>query len=130
MQDDTIRLFAILNFVFAGLCAIAVLFAGLVLFYGIFFSGDKGDELAAGVLGTMCIGFFPLLGAVVYSLAGFGLLKQKPLGYYLHIAGAVLAIFTCLGIIYTVFALMAAFRPEFSAVFLKPASPVGPDYRD
>jgi hypothetical protein len=50
-------------------------------------------------------------------VAGLGLLKRWKLGYYVHLVGAVFASFSCIGIIYTVFAFLYAFRPEFSREF-------------
>jgi hypothetical protein len=88
-----------------------------VLVYGIFYSGDKGEELFAGVAGSIFIALPGLVGLVVYLLGGIGLVRRSAWGYYFHLAGAILAVFTCIGIIYTVFAFIFALRPEFSAEF-------------
>ena len=90
---------------------------GGVLVYGIFYSGDKGEELFAGVAGSIMLALPGLAGLVVYFVAGIGLTRRTAYGYYFHFAGAILAVFTCLGIIYTVFALIFALRPEFSGAF-------------
>ena len=123
MQSDLqrvappIAVFAVLNFVLAGLCALWLLLMTGVLVYGIGFSGDRGEELAAGIVGSVALAVPGLVGLAVYLLAGFGLAQRKGWGYYCHCAGAVLTAFTCIGLVYTVFAFVFALRPEFSAAF-------------
>jgi hypothetical protein len=110
-----ITVFAILNFVLAGVCTLWLLFIATALIYGIGFSGDEGQELVYGVLGCVAAAAPGLLGLVVYFVAGFGLLHRKAWGYYFHLAGAGFAALSCIGIIYTVFAIVFALRPGFSA---------------
>ncbi|MFC2174099.1 hypothetical protein ACFLU6_15990 [Acidobacteriota bacterium] len=118
-RNDTVRAFMILNFVWAGFSAFGLILMLLAMVYGVAFSGDSGKDLAAGIFG--CILFaIPCSAALgVYLAAGFGLLNAKIYGYYCHIAGAFLAIFTCIGIIYTVFALIYAFRDDFKQAFMQ-----------
>jgi hypothetical protein len=115
--SPTITVFAALNFVLAGLCAVWLLCVAGMLVYGIGFSGDEGQELAAGVVGCLVIGLPGLLGLAVYAVAGWGLMRRQAWGFYFHFVGAVLAALTCVGVIYTVMAIVFALRPEFSAVF-------------
>ena len=87
------------------------------LIYGIWFSGDPRDEIAAGVAGSLMILLPLFVGCVVFLIAGIGLVKRQVWGYYLHIAASVLAAFSCLGIVYTVLAFVFAFRADFKAEF-------------
>lgn len=112
-----ITVYATVDFVLAGVCLLWALILASVLVYGVFFSGDTGRELAEGVVGCIVLGSPSLLGIPVFLLAGLGLVRRRTWGYVLHIIGAVLAALTCVGIIYTVFALIHAFRPEFSTAF-------------
>jgi hypothetical protein len=117
--NPAIAVFTSLNFVLAGLCGLGVLGVLTVLVYGIFFSGDQGEELAMGVIGCVFVALIAFTGFLIYLMAGIGMARRRPWGYYLHCIGAVLAGLTLVGGIYTVFALMYAFRPEFSGVFLE-----------
>lgn len=117
-ESPAITVFTVINFVFAGFAVLSLVLIGLVLIYGIFFSGDEGEELMAGVFGSVFIAFFLAVGTGVYLTAGIGLAKRKRWGYYVHIAGAILAAPSCLGVPYTVAALIFAFRPEFKDAFV------------
>ena len=111
----SIAVFAVLNFVFAGLgCAFSLIFVG-VLVYGIYFSGDTGEELFAGIAGTICLATPAMISIPVFLTAGIGLWRRRRWGFYFHLAGAILAAFTCLGIVYTVLAIVYATQPAFSA---------------
>lgn len=117
IESGMITVYAALNLVWAGICLIWVGMIGAVLVFGIFFSGDPADEMAAGVLGSLILGAPGLLGLVVFLLAGIGLLRRTNWGYYAHITGAVLAVFSCVGLIYTPFALIHALQPGFRRAF-------------
>lgn len=117
-----ITMYAILNFVFAGPALIMTVLLGGTLVYGIFYSGDPPEEIMAGVSGSVVIGLPGLLGLVVFPTAGIGLLKRSTIGYYAHFVGAIIMAFSCLGIVYTVFALMHATQPAFRAHFFKRGS--------
>jgi hypothetical protein len=91
----------------------------LGMFFGVYFSGDTGQELAMGLLGLLLLGLPGLFGAIVYLPAGLGLLFRRAWGYYFHLAGAVLAALTCVGVIYTIPALLFALRPEFTMAFFR-----------
>jgi hypothetical protein len=119
-DSQAITVFAVLNFALAGLSALWLLFWIGILVYGIGFSGDEGKELAAGVIGTAVLGLPGLAGLFVYVLAGFGLLRRAAWGYYLHFIGAALAALTCIGLIYTVLAIVVATQPDFRQAFFPP----------
>ena len=106
-----------LNLLWAGFCALWTLGLALVLLYGIFLSDDQGEDFVGGVLGCTVLAVPGIVGLAVYSAAGIGLWMRRPWGYYLHWAGAILAALTCLGTIYTGFAIRIALRPEFAAAF-------------
>jgi hypothetical protein len=116
--QSAIPVFVGLNFVLAGLWGIWLLVIGGVLVYGIFYSGDKGQELFAGVAGSLVLALPGLVGFIVHLVAAIGLVRRSAVGYYFHLVGAILAVFTCIGIVYTVFAFVFALRPEFSDAFL------------
>lgn len=109
----TVTIFAVLNCVLALLALVWTGFIGLALIYGIFYSGDQGAELAAGVLGSLFIGSPGAIGLIVYTVAGIGLLKRRSWGYYCHLAGAALAALSCVGVVYTIVAIVFAMQPEF-----------------
>jgi hypothetical protein len=116
-----IAVFASLNFVLAGLCFLGFAAMIAVLVYGIVYSGDQGSDLVAGVIGCSFLASLGLIGFGVYLTAGIGLVRHRTWGYYFHCAGAVLAVFSCIGIVYTVLALVFALQPDFSAAFFPPA---------
>ena len=111
--------YVVVNFVLAGICLLGTALILIALVYGVFYSGDQGRELVEGLLGCAILGAPAGLGLVVYLLAGFGLLRRKKWGFAFHVVGAVLAALTCVGAIYTAVALIHAFRPGFSTVFLE-----------
>jgi hypothetical protein len=112
-----IIVFAGLNFGLAVLCALWLLAMIALLVYGIGFSRDEEENLAEGVLGTAVLAASGFVGFVIYLTAGLGLARRRAWGYFCHCAGAVLAALSCVGLVYTVFAFVFAFRPEFTAAF-------------
>ncbi len=114
-DSPAVTVFAAINLVLA---TISLFWAGLIgcaLVYGIFYSGDEGAELAAGVVGAMLVGSPAVIGVFVYFVASVGLFRRRPWGYYFHLAGAVLAAVTCIGAIYTIFAILFAIQSNFKA---------------
>lgn len=113
----SIQVFAVANFVLAALAGLCALFWIGILIFGVYFSGDTGEELVAGVIGT---GFF-LVIAVIYGLltlaAGIGLLKRVRWGYYFHLVAAAITALSCIGVPYTVAAILFAAKPEFREGF-------------
>ncbi|TET22608.1 MAG: hypothetical protein E3J78_02925 [Candidatus Cloacimonadota bacterium] len=116
-RNTSVDIFAISDLAIAALHALGLLFMVIALVYGIFFSGDAEEEVFMGVLGSIII-IVPLLaGLVVYGSAGFGLIKRKSWGYYMHIAASVLAFFSVLLIAYAVVSFVFVFKPEFRQEF-------------
>ena len=115
--NPTVKIFAVIDLLLAGLSLIGLCVLSLTWIYGIFFSGDPAQDKLIGSIGMLIYILPVLFGFVVFLFAGMGLWKEKTWGYYLHIAAAVLAAFSLIGIVYTVFALIFAFQPEFKAVF-------------
>ncbi len=115
--------FSIVNLVFAGnLLLWIVLVIGAVI-YGVLFSGDPPEEIFAGVAGGIILGGGSVVAAVVYLIAGIGMLKGRPWGYYFHIAGAILASCSCIGFPYTILAMIWAFKGEFKNEFFGEPEP-------
>lgn len=124
-SQSHISIFTVLSFVFSGICFVGMLPVFGVMGYGLFYSGDPSEDIIAGIISCLIMILPLFIGFVVFLCAGIGLLKRKGWGFYFHIAGSILAAFSCIGIIYTVFALIFAFKPEFKAEFpsLQPQPP-------
>ena len=112
---DEIRIYTTLNFVFSALSFLGLLPLGGILIYGIYYSGDPQEEVMMGILGTIFLAVPLLILGTVFLMAGIGLKNRKPWAWGMHVAGACLAAFSCLGVIYMIFALISAFKPEFRA---------------
>ncbi len=119
LRMAAVRTFAVIDFVLAAIAGLGALFFIGVLAFAVFWSGDTGQELAAGVVGVVLFLLPFAVATVLYLAAGIGLLRRRPWGYYLHAAGAVLAMFTVVGIVYTVFAIAYALRDDFKAEFFR-----------
>ena len=112
-----VPIFAALNFVFAALALFGMLTVIPIMIYGIFFSGDPKDEMIQGAVGCIMLLMPLFIGFVIYLLSGIGLVKRRVWGYYMHVIGSFLALFSCIGMIYTIISLIFAFRPEFRTAF-------------
>ncbi|CAN5910106.1 hypothetical protein BH23PLA1_BH23PLA1_25570 [soil metagenome] len=116
-SDGTITTFATLNFFFGGLGVLwSLFFIMSALSYP--YADEPAGALVEFILGAIFVIFPAMIMATCCLTAGFGLLQRKVWGYYSHFIGAVLMAFTCIGIPYTVIALIIATRPEFSSIFL------------
>ena len=115
--NPTVKIFAIINMLLAGLGLLGLCALSLGWIYGIFFSGDPARVKILGSLSILVYSIPIGFGFALFLSAGIGLWKEKTWGYYLHIAAAVLAAFSLIGIVYMIFALIFAFQPEFKAVF-------------
>lgn len=115
--EGKITAMAVVNLILATVCLCAAGVAGLGLFYGLFFSGDTGEELFGGVVALLLTGSPFIIGLVVYGLAGVLLIQRRKMGFYLHVVGGVLAAFSCVGIIYTVIALVISTQDDFQRPF-------------
>lgn len=111
--EQAIVIFAILNLVFATMAFMGVLFFGVIMLFGIYYSGDPAEEVRDGILGSIILSFPFVLGTLVYGLAAVGLYKRTAWGYFFHMAGAILTALSCLGIVYTFFAMTWAAKPGF-----------------
>ncbi len=110
-------LFVVFNFCIAALSFLGFLSFALILIYGLFFSGDTGEDLFAGVAGCsifmgVSFAFFGL-----YLFAAIGLLRKAAWGYYCHLVGAVFPALTCLGLAYTIPVIIFTLQPDFQAEF-------------
>ena len=110
-------MFIALNFTLAGLSVLWLAFWGCVLVFGIMMSNDPPDEVMAGVLGSVILAAPALIGVFLYSFAGYGMVKRRRWAYYVHLVGACVAGLSCLGLAYTIPAVMIAQRPRFRAEF-------------
>lgn len=117
-RTNAVRVFGVVNVVLAAIHLAGLVLIVCVLIYGVLFSGDPPDEIAAGVLGSLfLLGIFGL-GFLAYAVAAVALLKRYRWGYYAHIVASVVAALSCLGIVYTVLGLVFAFNPAFKADLL------------
>ena len=125
-RDTAVPVFIAINFALGGLCALWAVLLACVLVYGIFFSGDRGQELMAGVLGSVILLAPGLVGMFVYLPAAIGMIKRKRWAYYIHLVGACYAAVSCVGLAYTIPAFIIAQRPSFRSEFFgEPADPSG-----
>jgi hypothetical protein len=120
MREQTSRvipLFTVLNFCLAALSWLGFLSFGCILVFGVFFSGDTGEDLFAGVTGCVLALVVSLITTLLYLMAAIGLIRRTAWGYYCHLVGAVVPALTCLGLAYTLPAFIFALRPEFQGEF-------------
>jgi hypothetical protein len=114
-----VPVFAAANLCFAVLGLLGILFWSVVLVFGFLLSEESGEDLVDGVVGCGLFIAVCLVATPLYAVAGVGLIRRAPWGYYCHLVGAILAVFSCLGVIYTVFALVFGLRPEFQEEFFR-----------
>jgi hypothetical protein len=72
------------------------------------------EDILAVVLFMVVPSFICFL---TFLLAGIGLIMRKTWGFFLHIAGSVLAIVSVIFIPYAVVSLIFSFRPAFKNIF-------------
>jgi hypothetical protein len=116
-RDTSIPVFITLNFTLAGLSVLWLAFWACVLVFGVLTSGDPPEEVRDGVIGSIFLAAPALIGVILYTLAGFGMIKRSRWAYYVHLVGACLAGLSCIGLAYTIPAIMIAQRPSFRAEF-------------
>ncbi|MFN0018497.1 MAG: hypothetical protein ACKVP0_09575 [Pirellulaceae bacterium] len=113
----SIQTFAVLNFILAAFCLMWLMFLLAILVFGVTLSGDQGEELLHGALGCFVLASPALAGLPLYLAAGFGLKRRTVWGFFCHCGGALLAALSCIGMIYTVIALVGALQRDFYAAF-------------
>ena len=116
-RDSSIPVFIALNFTLAALALGWLALWACVLVFGIVLSGDPPEEIRDGVLGAIILSAPAVVVAPLYAFAAFGMLKRRRWSYYVHLVGACLAALSCLGLAYTIPALIMAQRPTFRAEF-------------
>jgi hypothetical protein len=114
IRNSKVTVFAVFNLVFALLALGGIGFWMLVAFTSVFQGDPKVGDIVVG--STMFI-----VPNVVYFLlflpAAIGLMRRKSWGYYFHLTAAIFAAFSCVGLLYTVPALIFAFQPDFKSDF-------------
>jgi hypothetical protein len=116
-RDTSIPVFVALNFTFAALALGWLALWICVLLFGILMSGDPPDEIRDGVLGAIILCAPAVVAAPLHAFAAFGMLKRRRWAYYVHLVAACLAGLSCIGLAYTIPAIVMAQRPTFRAEF-------------
>jgi Zn-dependent protease len=112
-----IILFGVLNLLFAVALLVVCALFGLVLIYGVGFSGDPASEVVPIAIALMLFILGIASGAALFITAGVGLLRRRRWGYVLHLVGAGLLACTLVGLIYSVPAFICACLPPFRTQF-------------
>jgi len=116
-RDSSIPVFVALNFTLAALALGWLVLWLAVMIFGVLMSGDPPDEIRDGVLGTIILTAPAVVGAPLYAIAAFGMLKRRRWAYYVHLVAACLTGLSCVGLAYTIPAIVMAQRPTFRAEF-------------
>jgi hypothetical protein len=116
-RDTSIPVFIALNFTLAGLSVLWLAFWACVLVFGVMMSNDPPEEVMYGVLGSVMLASPALIGVFLYTFAGYGMVKRRRWAYYVHLVGACVAGLSCIGLAYTIPAIMIAQRPSFRGEF-------------
>lgn len=114
IKNSMVTIFAVFNLIFSLFALAGIGFWLLVVMTSVFQNDPKVGDIAVGSA------FFIIPNIVAFILflpAAIGLMKRKNWGYYFHLTAAVLAGFSCIGLLYTVPALIMAFRPDFKSDF-------------
>ena len=124
-RDDSVAVFAALNFVFGGLAACLAIFVALFVYEDVTTPGLSFTEREEAVIAGIMIGAPSFVSAVIFATAGVGLLRRSTWGYTTHLMGAGIAALSCLGAIYSAFAIRFAARESFRNEFFAPPAPPG-----
>lgn len=119
MRPTSVTVFAICNFVLGGGCGLLLLLMVATAAFGFIGSGDPLEDIVAGVVGALFLGGIFALGATLYLVAAVGLLKRAKWGYYAHLAAAVATAASCVGVVYTVVALVICLQDSFKQHFFE-----------
>jgi hypothetical protein len=113
-RSTSVTVFAVINMVL-GLVSLGWAFVWFASTISAATSSLPKDQGAVPGLIMFLVG--SLVYGVVFSVAGLGLYKRKMWGYYAHLVGAILGIFSCFGILYSIPALIFGFQPNFKRDF-------------
>src|SRR5687768_6173007 len=116
-RDSSVPAFIALNFALAVLAVMWMAVWGWRVVHATMLGGDPPDEVPNVVHGCIILITPAVVAAPLYAFAGFGLLKRRPWGYYVHLVGACAAGLSCVGLAYTIPALITSQRPAFRAEF-------------
>jgi hypothetical protein len=122
-QHSALPVFLFFNLAFAVGALAGLIILSLVLGYGLFFSGDQGGELAAGVAGTLIVMLPLVIVAFLGLTAAIGLHRRTRWGYAAHIALAATLAFTCVAAPYTLIALSVSLGEPFRRALFGPPYP-------
>ncbi|MEO7508366.1 MAG: hypothetical protein ABIZ95_14065 [Pyrinomonadaceae bacterium] len=114
IKNSMVTIFAVFNLIFSLFALGGIGFWLLVVMTSVFQNDPKVGDIAVGSA------FFIIPNIVAFILflpAAIGLMKRKNWGYYFHLCAAVLAGFSCVGLLYTIPALYFAFQPGFKRDF-------------
>lgn len=122
--DRQIEFVSILNFFIAILSLLALVVSGMIMFYGIFYSGDSIDVIAMVSAFILVLMILPSAFAMIlFLLAGIGLMMRRTWGYYVHIIAAIGIGLTIIGLVYTIPVLFYSLKPEFRAQVIRHQAP-------
>lgn len=116
-KPNSLIITTVVNFVFGGIGVVYITLFTLLLFYGIFFSGDPLPDIMAGTLGVYCLTLPIFITTTLFIASGVGVMKLKPWGYYTQMATAILAILSIIGIPYGLPILINLLNPEIKKLF-------------
>jgi len=110
-----LSLLVTLNIVVGAVCLCGLGLLGLFLSFGVWHdvSTASTDDTIFGVIGVGFLAVPFLLCAPTCFLAAMGLKRRTSWGYGFHIAGSILAAFTCIGALYTLIGLGLALDSDF-----------------
>ena len=117
MIPTSVTVFGICNLVLGGVCLLLLLLMLATAAFGFSYSGDPPEDIVAGVIGTLFLGGLFAFGAALYLIAAVGLFKGAKWGYYAHLAAAAATALSCVGIVYTVVALLICTQGDFKQHF-------------
>jgi hypothetical protein len=112
---QAVRTFGTLNIVLAAICLMGVLFFLGWPFFVV--PARTGWGYMGAVAWSIIFGLTGFLFAIVYCVAGLGLLRRWKIGYYAHLFGALFAAFSCIGVGYTIYAFIYTFTDDFTDYF-------------
>ena len=124
-RDDSIPVFAALNFVFSAAAVCVLVLLGIAVYTDFTDPGVTPADREGLVAGVVLLGVPSLVAAGVFAGAGVGLLRRSWWGYCAHLMGAGAAALSGIGIIYALIAIRYAARDSFRDAFFLPAGAPG-----